>query len=303
MSKVIKSIVDAAEEARRRTVALPYPTKTPQPTVALPYPTKTPQPTVALPYPTKLPIPVKAPRIGNNMADAGNTLVRQYNRLEKGVQTAETVDSAVSNIGAAAGGVMRTAAVVGRLAPAAAHMAQSLNLAKVVPALNAARVAGSRLAPVQAGLWGVDAGRAVLDSEYRAETLASTHNLFDDPNKSTVRKSFDVAANTLARPVAMPASMMRSYADSSERIRNAEIQMAKTDERLHTLKSAIREEKWAQGVDTARRYMGQVAREARIRRKFEEPVAPQQDYTPQERPKPVFPKSIREIRRTPLLKR
>jgi hypothetical protein len=255
------------------------------------------------PIPTKLPIPVKAPRIGNNMADAGNTLVRQYNRLEKGVQTTETVDSAVSNAGAAAGGVMRSAAVVGRLAPAAAHMAQSLNLARAVPALNAARVAGSRFAPVQAGLWGVDAGRAVLDSEYRAETLTASRNLFDDPNKSTVRKSFDVAANTLARPVSVPASLMRNYSDSSARIGVAEDEMVRSDEKLSALQSTRRGREWVQGADTVRRYIGQVAREAGIRRKFEEPVASQQGYAPQERPKPVFPASIREIRRSPLLAR
>jgi hypothetical protein len=250
---------------------------------------------------TKLPVPVKAPRIGDNIVDAGDTGVRQYSSVEKGVQTTEAVDSTISNVGAAAGAAMRSAAAVGRLAPSVARAAQTLNIAKAVPVLNAARIAGSRLAPVQATLWGVDAGRAVLDPRYRNETLTSTNALIDDPSKGTTRKSFEVAANTLARPVSTTGAMMRSYGDSTNRISAAEQEIAQSDKKLDTLQTARREKKWAQGADTARSYIQQVGREAGIQRKFDEPVAPREDYTGGVQR--VFPTSTREIRRSPLLKR
>jgi len=228
---------------------------------------------------TKLPVPVKAPRIGRNLVDPGSTGVRQYSNVERGVQATEVVDSTISNVGAAAGAAMRSAATVGRLAPSVARAAQTLNIAKAVPVLNAARIAGSRLAPVQATLWGVDAGRAVLDPRYRNETLASTNALIDDPSKGTTRKSFEVAANTFARPVSTTGAMMRSYGDSTNRISAAEQEIAQSDKKLDTLQTARREKKWAQGADTARSYIQQVGREAGIQRKFDEPVAPREDYT------------------------
>ena len=73
--------------------------------------------------------------------------------------------------------------------------------------------------------------------------------------------------------------MMRSYGDSTNRISAAEQEIAQSDKKLDTLQTARREKKWTQGADTARSYIQQVGREAGIQRKFDEPVAPREDYT------------------------
>jgi hypothetical protein len=101
---------------------------------------------------------------------------------------------------------------------------------------------------------------------------------------------------------------MRSYGEASEDIKEIESdsnreRMTRLGERLDARRAARREKEWVQGVDTTRRYIQQVAREAEIHRKMGEPVTPQYGYAPHESLKPAFPASVREIRRTPLLKR
>jgi hypothetical protein len=237
----------------------------------------------------KLPIPVKKPRIGDNYADPGDTGVGRYSALESGVQTAETVDSTISNVGAAAGAGVRALPFVTKFAPAAV---------KAAPALNVARVVGTKLSPVQAVLWGIDAARATLDPEYRAKTLDATHALMDDPSKSTTLKGVNVALNTLARPVTTTGSLIRSYGDSSDRIEKAGAEIARSDRRLNVLQSARRERDWQRGEDDFRRYLEQVSRERRIRAKFSEPVAPREEY--QKPTAQAIPRPPREIRRFPM---
>jgi len=229
-------------------------------------------PTIRLSNVTKLPIPVKAPRIGRNLVDPGSTGVRQYSNVERGVQATEAVDSTISNVGAAAGAAMRSAATVGRLAPSVARAAQTLNIAKAVPVLNAARIAGSRLAPVQATLWGVDAGRAVLDPRYRNETLASTNALIDDPSKGTTRKSFEVAANTFARPISTTGALLRSYRNSTDRIASAEQEIARSEDKLAALQKDRREKTQRREADAVRSYLQVVARDAKISDMVNKPV-------------------------------
>jgi hypothetical protein len=245
------------------------PKKPIQPTIRLYNVTKPIQPTIRLSNVTKLPIPVKAPRIGRNLVDLGSAGVRPYSNVERGVQATEAVDSTISNTGAAAGAAMKVAAPVARRAPAVARVAQTLNVARVVPALNVARVAGTKLAPVQATLWGADAGRAVLDPEYRKETLESTNALIDDPSKGTMRKSFEVATNTLARPVSTTGALLRSYRDSIDRIARAEQESARTGAKLAALENDRREK--AQ-VDAIRSYLQVTARNAGISDMVNEPV-------------------------------
>lgn len=240
--------------------------------VGQPPPMQAPMPPMQAPIIVKLPVPVKAPPIGSNLADVGDTGVRQYSGVEKGVQATEAVDSVISNTGAAAGAAMRTAALVARFAPSAANMAQTFNVAKAVPVLNVARVAGSKLAPVQAALWGLDAGRAVLDPEYRKETLASTNALLDDPSQGDTQKSFGVAANTLARPISTTGALLRSYRDSSDRIASAEQEIARSDAKLDALKKARREGTQRQEADDVRRYIQVVARDTKISDMVNKPI-------------------------------
>jgi len=290
MSKVIKSIVDAAEKARRRTVALPYPTKTPQPTVALPYPTKT-------------------PRIGRNTLDPGDPAVGKYSKVETLVQNVEDVDAVVSNAGAAAAGGARVLPLVAKVAP---------SVVRLTPALNVARTLGSKLAPVQAGLWGVDAGRAVLDPEYRRNTLDATHELYDDPDKSTTRKSFDTALNTFARPISTTGAMMSSYADSTNRIKVAEEGIRQADRKLYQLEQRRLEPQRLRDVEDVREYIRRAADDGRRPRTNEElrrsPILDRYlDTAPRretyEKPEvvdaEVFPTSFRnrEINRSPLITR
>jgi hypothetical protein len=298
MSKVIKSIVDAAEEARRRTVALPYPTKTPQPTVALPYPTKTPQITVT-----------KAPRIGRNTLDPGDSAVGKYSKVETLVQNVEDVDAVVSNVGAAAAGGARALPLVAKVAP---------NVAKLTPTLNVARTLGTKLAPVQVGLWGVDVGRAALDPEYRQKTHEATHEIYDDPDKSTTRKSFDTALNTFARPISTTGAMTRSYVDSTNRIKVAEEGIRQSDRKLYQLEQRRLEPQRRRDVEDVREYIRRAADEGRRPRNNEElrrsPLLDRYlETTPRretyEKPEvvdaKVFPTSLRnrEISRSPLILR
>jgi hypothetical protein len=155
----------------------------------------------------------KPARLGRNDADLGVARVDEYSALEEGVQNVEDIDAGVSNAGAVASGVSRATQMVAKVAP---------TVARITPALNTVRVVGSRVAPVQAALWGIDAGRAVVDPEYRKETLDATNSLYDDASKSTLRKSVETGLNTLARPVSSVGAMARSYSDSSRRIEEAE---------------------------------------------------------------------------------
>ena len=166
------------------------------------------------PMPPKLPSRITKPAMpGRNDADPADAMVERYSALEEGVQNVETVDAVVSNAGAAASGVAKAIPMVTKVAPAVSGL---------TPTLNVVRAVGSRTAPIQAALWGIDAGRAVVDPEYRKETLDATNSLYDDASKSTLRKSVETAFNTFARPISSVGAMARSYSDASKRIEEAE---------------------------------------------------------------------------------
>ena len=166
------------------------------------------------PVPPKLPSRITKPAMQEkNFPDLGVVRVDGYSALEEGVQNVEDIDAGVSNAGALASGGARATQMVAQVAPV---------VARLTPALNTVRVVGSRVAPIQAALWGIDAGRAVVDPEYRKETLDATNSLYDDASKSTLRKSVETGLNTLARPVSSVGAMARSYSDSSRRIEEAE---------------------------------------------------------------------------------
>ena len=170
------------------------------------------------PVPPKLPIRITKPAmLERNDADLGVVRVDDYSALEEGVQNVEDIDAGVSNAGALASGGAMATQMVAKVAPKVAP-----TVARLTPALNTVRVVGSRVAPIQAALWGIDAGRAVVDPEYRKETLDATNSLYDDASKSTLRKSVETFLNTLARPVSSVGAMARSYSDSSRRIEEAE---------------------------------------------------------------------------------
>tara|TARA_R110002153_G_scaffold145447_2_gene296710 strand:- start:426 stop:1163 length:738 start_codon:yes stop_codon:yes gene_type:complete len=148
--------------------------------------------------------------------DGGDTDINRYNKVEKAVQTVEAVDSVVSNVAAAAGGVSKVVSAG----------------SKVAPALNFARAAGSKLGPVQAALWGVDAGRAVFDPAYRKKNLSTYNERMDDPNTSTLRKGVETGMEVLSRPVGATGAIIRSVGNASDTIKKNVKTIAQTDKKI-----------------------------------------------------------------------
>lgn len=162
----------------------------------------------------------KKPVVPKNHIDAGDTGIKKYSALEKAVQWLEMGDSVGSNIGASAGGLAK-------VVPTASRM---------TPALNATRMLGARLAPIQATLWALDSGRAVASPTYRKESQEAVTKLLDSRDRSAAAKSLFVAANTLARPISTTGALLRNYSESAERIDNAYQMMKETEQKLEELR-------------------------------------------------------------------
>ena len=141
-----------------------------------------------------------------NYIDVGEEPFKTYSEIEEVVQAAEDVDSVVSNLGALAGGASRF------VSPSSG----------VAPVLSGVRTFGSRLAPVQAGLWAADGVRATFSPEYRKESLGAFDERMADYGTSTASKSFDTALNVFARPVSTGGAMIRS--SMAEMNRQAELE-------------------------------------------------------------------------------
>jgi len=141
-----------------------------------------------------------------NYVDVGDAPLKTYSEIEQMVQVAEGVDSVVSNLGALAGGASRF------VSPSSG----------IAPVLSGVRTLGSRLAPVQAGLWAADSVRATASPEYRKEALGAFDERMADYETSTVSKSFNTAINVFARPVSTGGAMIRS--SMAEMNRQAELE-------------------------------------------------------------------------------
>jgi len=213
-------------------------------------------------------------RYGKNPIDPGDAPPSRYSALEEGVQNAENVDAVASNFAAGAAGALRALPLVAKFAPKAASLA---------PALNTVRAAGVRLAPIQAALWGLDAGRAVVDPEYREQTLDSINDLYDDPGSSTLSKSTLTALHTAARPVSTVGAMARSYGDSSKRIRESEEQDKLSYKKLKELQSLKDSKEQSRKARQVSKWLDRRAREEERKRGGE---------NKQEEKRPTFPNKI-----------
>jgi len=158
---------------------------------------------------------VSAPGAGRNFLDAGEAPLRTYNEIEYAVQMAELVDSTISNAGAGAAAAVR----------------YGPNMSRVTPLLKGVRAAGGKMAPVQAALWAMDAGRAVFDPEYRRESLEALSGRMDSYETSTFGKSFDTLLNVLSRPVSTGGAMIRYSMAEMNRQNELEAKGLELDER------------------------------------------------------------------------
>lgn len=163
----------------------------------------------------------------HEQADVNGSIIDNYSKGENAVQKAELVSGLGSNVGEVAGAVSRFVSAG----------------SKAAPALNFAKAAGSKFAPVQAALWGVDAGRAVFDPAYREQNLNSFNQRLGDPNTSTLMASLETGSNVLSRPVGTLGAMARSYGDASDTInKNAERDVL-TDKKIGSYQRGLESKK------------------------------------------------------------
>lgn len=153
-----------------------------------------PWPSPPIPTPSTPSKPVKI----FNYPDVGNTVTPKYSRLEKGVQTAENIDSFISNAGFTADAVARLA----RNAPKVANVAKAVS--------TTAKIAE----PVQMALWSMDAGRTLLDAEYRRQAQSGVEQVLDENKISPIKASINTTLSGMARPV----STVRGLLDAKAQI-------------------------------------------------------------------------------------
>lgn len=190
--------------------------------------------------------------------DVDEALVEKYDPFEEAVQNAEMVDGVISNLGLAAAIGSKALPSVSKIVPSASRAA---------PILTGTSAVATKIAPVQAALWGLDGVRGVVDEEYRAETLSSIDALFDDSDKTTKRKAIEMFLNTLARPVSVGGGMIRSYNESNDKIRNSEDALERAEKRFESRqdgkKKKKEQERWAGEVDDVRKYIEEAGQESR----------------------------------------
>jgi hypothetical protein len=153
-------------------------------------------------------------RGGENRLDIGQTQMDEYSPFESGVQTAENIDSAVSN----AGFLAETDA--------------GLNL---LSKLGAIGVTGGRILstvgrvaePVQETLWGIDGVRTMADPQYRAEAQKAIEGATKEmPSDTAFSPSLFVSA------FARPTSTAQGELDTVSQLETDQINEQLKQERL-----------------------------------------------------------------------
>jgi len=140
--------------------------------------------------------------------------------FDKAIDTLETIDGAIANTGAAA-----------NVAASRPGMAASMRMgAPLIP--YAGRIVtglASKFEPIQAGLWAIDAGRAITDPEYRKRHLDALKKLEKGEKYSVFggagdSKKFNLTAalQTLEHPTSTGGALLRYAQESSADLKKAQ---------------------------------------------------------------------------------
>ena len=140
--------------------------------------------------------------------------------FDKAIDTLEAIDGTIANAGAAA-----------NVAASRPGMAASMRMgAPLIP--YAGRIVtglASKFEPIQAGLWAIDAGRAVADPEYRKRHLDALKKLEKGEKYSIFggagdSKNFNLTAalQTLEHPTSTGGALLRYAQESSADIKKAQ---------------------------------------------------------------------------------
>jgi hypothetical protein len=140
--------------------------------------------------------------------------------FDKAIDTLETIDGAIANTGAAA-----------NVAASRPGMAASMRMgAPLIP--YAGRIVtglASKFEPIQAGLWAIDAGRAITDPEYRKRHLDALKKLEKGEKYSVFggagdSKIFNLTAalQTLEHPTSTGGALLRYAQESSTDLKKAQ---------------------------------------------------------------------------------
>jgi hypothetical protein len=156
----------------------------------------------------------KAMKGGKNRPDIGDTQIAKYSPFEKGVQTAENIDSAVSN----AGFLAETEA--------------GLNLLSKLGAIGLAggkvlSTVGQVAAPVQRALWTLDSARTMTDPKYRAETQKVVEGITEESPSNTA-----LSGGLFTSAVARPTSTAQGVLDTISQLETDQINEQLKQERL-----------------------------------------------------------------------
>ena len=159
--------------------------------------------------------------IQKNAPAISDQFIEQYSPLEKTIQNIEEANDFVSNIGFGAGFL--------NFASPASKLAQKTKpLTKV----------GGKTNYVQAGLYAVDAARALVDPEYRDKVQDGLNRMFDNSQGNTDLISTGLA-HGLQRPIAFTAGLLRNVQNTRDEIKKNMSEIKVSNDRIEKHKLNI----------------------------------------------------------------
>jgi hypothetical protein len=158
-------------------------------------------PTVNLGKPNSLSVNLEKNIVQNNAPPVGDQFIKPYNNFEKTIQGIENANDFITTLGFGSS--------VTNFAAPSSKFAKSISpLSKV----------GNKANQVQAGLWVIDAGRALVDPEYREKVQDGINQMFDDSQGNTDLMSTAFLYGS-QRPIAFTAGLLRNAQNTRDEIK------------------------------------------------------------------------------------